>query len=64
MKKGKEFNELSEWYGLTDFNINHFDSEDLNIRLKKLVYVYKESYEYRYELTQRSIDIIEREYKK
>ena len=66
MKKGKgqEFKELSEWYGVTDFDINHFDRDDLNFRLKKLVRVYKESYEYHYEPTQRSIDIIERKYKK
>lgn len=66
MKKGKgsEFKELSEWYGVTDFDINHFDREDLNFRLKKLVRVYKEIYEYRYEPTQRSNDIIDRKYKK
>lgn len=66
MKKGKgtEFNDLSEWYGTTNFDINHFDKEDLNFRLKKLIRVYKESYEYHYEPTQKSIDIIERKYLK
>ena len=66
MKKGKgtEFNHLSQWYGTSNFDINHFDKEDLNFRLKKLVRVYKESYEYHYEPTQKSIDIIERKYLK
>ena len=66
MKKGKgeEFEELSEWYGITDFDINHFDKDDLNFRLKKLIRVYRECYEYNYEPTQRSIDILERKYMK
>ena len=61
---GSEFDHLSQWYGITDFDINHFDKDDLNFRMKKLVRVYKESYEYNYEPTQRSIDIIERKYLK
>lgn len=66
MKKGtgEEFLELSEWYGSTNFDINYFDKDDLNFRLKKLVRVYKESYEYQYQPTQKSIDIIDRKYKK
>lgn len=66
MKKGKgeAFQEMSEWYGISDFDINHFDREDLNFRMKKLVRVYKDIYEYRYEPTQKSIDIIERKYLK
>ena len=60
--KGKEFEEFFRWYGTSNFDITHFDKDDLNFRLKKLVRVYKEAYEYGYEPTQKSIDIIERKY--
>lgn len=65
MKKGKgnEFIELSQWYGISTFDINHFDKEDLNFRMKKLVRVCKDIYELQYRPTQKSIDIIERKYK-
>ncbi len=66
MKKGRghEFDEFSEWYGSSTFDINHFDKDDLNFRLRKLMRVYKDAYEYNVEPTKRSLDIIERKYKR
>lgn len=62
--KGKEFEELSTWYGISDFNIKYFYKVNLNFRLKKLIRVYKDIYEYGYEPTKKSLDIITRKYKK
>lgn len=63
-KKGDTYDQYSEWLGVTEFDIMAFDLEDMNFRLKKIPRIYKESYEDGYEPTQRSIDLIERKYKK
>ena len=63
-KKGRQYNEYREWLGIDDLDLTAFDIDDINYRLKKLPRIYKGCYEYGYELTQRSIDLIEREYKK
>lgn len=63
-KKGQKYNEYREWLGIDDINLTAFDLEDINFRLKKLPRIFKECYEYGYEPTQRSIDLIERKYKK
>jgi hypothetical protein len=64
MKKGQQYNEYREWLGADSFDLTAFDIDDINFRLKKLPRIFKESYEYRYEPTQQSIDLIERKYKK
>ena len=66
MKKGKgnSYNEYCEWLGITSFDISSFDIEDINFRLTKLVRVYKDIYEYEYEPTKKSMDILLRKYKK
>jgi hypothetical protein len=63
-KKGQKYNGYREWLGIDDIDLTAFDIEDINFRLKKLPRIYKECYEYGYEPTQRSIDLIERKYKK
>lgn len=62
-KKGP-YDEYREWLGIEDLDLTAFDIDDTNFRLKKLPRIYKECYEYQYEPTQRSIDLIERKYKK
>ncbi len=62
-KSGSEYEEYREWLGIDDLDLTRFDIEDMNFRLKKLPRIFKESYEYHYEPTQRSIDLIERKYK-
>lgn len=63
-KKGQKYNEYREWLGIDDIDFTAFDMDDINFRLKKLPRIFKECYEYGYEPTQRSIDLIERKYKK
>ena len=63
-KKGSRYSELREWLGADDFDINAFNVEDMNFRLKKIPRIYKQCYEDRLIPTQKSIDLIEREYMK
>lgn len=63
-KKGRQYDEYREWLGIDDLDLTSLDIDDINFRLKKLPRIYKECYEYGYEPTQRSIDLIERKYKK
>ena len=62
-KTGRQYNEYREWLGIDDLDLTAFDLDDLNFRLKKLPRIFKETYEYDYEPTKRSIDLIERKYK-
>ena len=62
-KKGSEYRSYREWLGIENFNINSFDPDDMNFRLKKIPRMYKEIYEDNVILTQKSIDIIERKYR-
>ena len=63
-KKGQQYKEYREWLGVDNLDLVAFDLDDMNFRLKKLPRIYRECYEYEFEPTQRSIDLIERKYKK
>lgn len=63
-KKGEDYEMYSNWLGIEDLNLDKCDLEDLNFRLKKLPRIFKDSYEYGLEPTERSIKILERDYKK
>lgn len=63
-KKGRQYDEFREWLGIEELALTAFDIDDINFRLKKLPRIYKEIYEYGYEPTQRSIDLIERKYRR
>ena len=62
-KKGTAYKEYCEWLGITEFDIDEFDLDDMNFRLKKIPRIYKQCYEDRKYPTQKSIDLIERKYK-
>ncbi len=62
--KGRQYKEKRKWLGLDELDLAVLDVDDINFRLKKLPRIYKECYEYGYEPTRRSIDLIERKYKK
>lgn len=64
IKKGKDYEMYSNWLGIEEFNLDKCDLEDLNFRLKKLPRIFKDSYEYELEPTERSIKLLERDYKK
>lgn len=63
-KKGAQYSDLCEWLGIDELDLTAFDLDDMNFRLKKLPRIFKECYEYGYVPTQRSIDLIERKYRK
>jgi len=63
-KKGADYKQFSEWLGVDEFDMDAFDLDDMNFRLKKIPRIYKQCYEDRLEPTQRSIDLIERKYLK
>ena len=61
-KRGEDYETFSEWMGVSDFDINAFDLDDMNYRVKKLPRVYQQSYEQFLSPTKKSIDLIERRY--
>lgn len=63
-KKGRDYDEYRAWLGVEELDLNTFDIDDMNFRLKKIPRIYKECYEFGYEPTQRSVDLIERKYRK
>lgn len=64
VKKGEDYEMYCNWLGTKELDLNKFDLEDLNFRLKKLPRIFKDGYEYGLELTEKSIKILERDYKK
>lgn len=42
---GDEYDHLSSWLGVEQLDFTHFDREEMNIRIKKLLRVYRQSYE-------------------
>ena len=63
-KKGPKYEELREWYELDDIDLKNFDLDDMNFRLKKVPRIYRDIYEEDLEPTQRSMDILTRQYLK
>lgn len=61
-KTGEEYEKYSRWLGVTDLDLDTFDLDDMNYRLKKLPRIFCDIYEKELAPTQRSIDIIERKY--
>jgi hypothetical protein len=63
-KTGAAYDELCEWLGVDDLDLSAFDLDDMNFRLKKLPRIFAQAYEQELYPTQRSIDLIERKYKR
>ena len=61
-KKGNAYNEYREWLGRDAFDLERFDIDDMNFRLKKVPRIYTDIYEFELEPTKRSMDILERRY--
>ena len=61
--KGKAYKEYCEWLGIDHLDMEAFDRDDMNFRLKKLIRVYRDIYEYRLEPTEQSYKLLYREYK-
>jgi len=63
-KQGDEYENYREWLSMDDFDIAAFDIDDMNFRLTKIPRIYKQIYEDGLTPTQKSIDLIERKYKR
>ena len=61
-KKGKEYKELKEWLGVDDLDMDSFDIDDINFRIKTLPNIYAKIYEKKRRPTVKEICIIERGY--
>lgn len=61
-KSGRAYREYYEWLDMPDLDLDSFDLDDMNFRLKKLPRIFCDIYEKELEPTQRAIDIIERNY--
>lgn len=62
LKKGDEYENYSNWLGKEEIDLEKCDLDDLNFRLKKLPRIFRDSYEYGLEPTERAIKILERDY--
>ena len=62
--KGKAYEEFRGWLGIDHLDMEAFDRDDMNFRLKKLIRVYRDMYEYHLEPTEQSYKLLYREYKK
>lgn len=63
-RKGAAYKSFSEWLGVDDLDMDSFDLDDMNFRLRKIPRIYTQIYEQRLTPTQRSVDLIERRYQK
>lgn len=58
----QDYEMYANWLGKDELDLTKCDLKDLNFRLKKLPRIFKDSYEYGLEPTERSIKILERDH--
>ena len=61
-KNGDDYVHYKKWLGRDDLDLDSFDLDDMNQRLKKVPRIYTELYEYGCAPSQRSLDFLERKY--
>lgn len=59
--KGQSYEDFISWLGTEDLSLSKFDKEEINFRLKKLIRVYRDIYEYHYQPTENSLKLLLRE---
>jgi hypothetical protein len=62
-KKGADYEENREWLGVDNLNLEAFDLEDMNFRVKKIPRIYADLYEYGLPPTKASENLLARKYK-
>lgn len=63
-KKGAQYQEYCDWFGIENVDLDSFDLDDMNFRVKKVPRIYADIYEYRLAPTKQSLALLMREYKK
>jgi hypothetical protein len=63
-KSGKSYEAFREWLGVDELNLDEFDIDDMNFRLKKVPRIYTDIYEHELPPTKQSLKLLTREYKK
>ena len=63
-KKGEVYDNFREWLGVDNLDLESFDLDDMNFRLKKIPRIFMQSYEQELYPTKQSIDLLERKYLK
>lgn len=61
-KGNAEYKDIVNWLDSSDLDLEKFDLEDMNFRIKKLLRVYRDSYEFRLPPTKKSIELLIRSY--
>jgi len=59
---GKKYEDYCAWLDSATLDLEAFDIDDANFRVKKLIRVYKELYEYRCEPTEKMLKVLLRKY--
>ena len=62
-KKVAEYEQNREWLGMDDLNLEAFDLEDMNFRVKKIPRIYADMYEWGLPPTKASENLLARKYK-
>lgn len=63
-KKGETYENLRDWLGVDDFDMEKFDVDEMNFRLKKLPAIFANIYEKKKMPTNKQIDLIERNFQR
>lgn len=61
-KCGMKYQQYCQWLEKTDLELERFDIDDVNFRLKRVPRIYRELYELGYAPSKRSIALLERKY--
>lgn len=61
-RSGDEYEQFREWLGRDDLDLDAFDLDDMNFRLKKVPRIYRDLYEFGYAPTKQSMDLLQRKY--
>lgn len=60
IKKGETYEDLRDWLGVDDFDMEKFDVDEMNFRLKKIPAIFANIYEKRKPPTNKQIALLER----
>lgn len=59
---GKKYEHYRQWLGVDDMDLDAFNLDDMNFRLKKVPRIYADAFEHGLEPTKQSMDLLTRQY--